>query len=366
MIGAKSLPTFTPHTFQPPHVSPLNEEIWTVAIARKQEQKGGMESDSLNRFMNRRILVLHRDTSAATAARALHENGFGSAVISDRHGHMVGIVTDRDLTCSVLAFGLSPETPIAEVMTSQVIAASPTTRLDEVATMMEVNGVRRIPIVQKEDTGKERCLGMVTLDDLLSCEALKDCESLARIVRSQITRSPPSMPRSGRKEDRREQVINHFYKCMCRHMKLPRETCERLTFFLLKRIVQRLPYTEADHFIAQLPSLIQEDLRSLPAGPDRDITADTILNEVVAGFQLEKRAAYEGMHSFWRGLMEVVDHGLLLRLENWLPIELRRVFVDGLLPATIFSEPPNFAGSTYPPPTREAHPQALNSTPPIE
>lgn len=285
-----------------------------------------MESESLNRFMNRRILVLSHDTPVATAARALHEKGFGSAVISDRHGHMVGIVTDRDLACSVLAFHLSPKTPVSEVMSASVITARPTTSLSDVITMMEENAVRRVPIVKK-DGSKERCIGMITLDDLIISEYAKDIRCLAKIVRSQITRAPRSSRHSDRKEERREQVLSHFYKVMAKSMDLPKPMAERLTFCLLKKIVQRLPYAEADHFIAQLPSLLQEDLRSLPAGPDKQIRAESVVSDISAAFQVDRFEAREFIHGFWSGLEELVDEGLLAHLEVWLPEDLRELLI---------------------------------------
>ncbi|PWU20103.1 MAG: hypothetical protein C5B49_04790 [Bdellovibrio sp.] len=283
-----------------------------------------MESESIARFVDRRILVLHKDTSVGTVARALQEKNFGSAVISDRQGHMVGIVTDRDLACSVLAFGLPAKTAVSEVMTTDILSVARTAGLPEVIKIMEVNGIRRIPVIKRNGQGKEKCVGMITLDDLIATQSIEP-GSLRKIVRAQIARQPKIMLNPERKMDRREQVYNHFYNVMAKELSMPRAVAERVSFYLLKSVIQRLPSKEAEHFIAQLPSLMHEDLLSLPAGPHKSISGPSILQDLELGLQLG-RGHVLVPRQFWQALNHLVDPSMTDRLLKWLPTDLQKIF----------------------------------------
>jgi hypothetical protein len=50
---------------------------------------------------------------------------------------------------------------------------------------MEEHGVRRIPIIHRMSENAERCIGVVTLDDLIMSKSV-DLQHLTRIVRSQL------------------------------------------------------------------------------------------------------------------------------------------------------------------------------------
>ncbi len=92
-------------------------------------------------------------------------------------GHLVGIVTDRDITCRAVADGgnLSKMTA-QDVMTKHVSCCSPDDDLTDAIAAMEAKKVRRLPVV---DSHKD-VVGMLSLGDIshkaskeLSGEALR-------------------------------------------------------------------------------------------------------------------------------------------------------------------------------------------------
>jgi signal-transduction protein with cAMP-binding, CBS, and nucleotidyltransferase domain len=226
--------------------------------------------DSIQPYINRRVVVLNQNLPATVAARALHERGVGSAVVADKHGHMVGIVTDRDLSSQVLGFELPADTPISEIMTTDILKVKKSASISDVAKVMEVNGIRRVPVIEKTENGREKCIGIVTLDDLIASQSV-DPRLLSKIVKAQIFRQVRKFHSSQKNEGRRDQTLNRFNKVMADQMNVPKATAERMAFCLLKEIVQRLTSTGAAHFIAQLPSILHEDLLDLPAGPNLKI-----------------------------------------------------------------------------------------------
>jgi CBS domain-containing protein len=103
--------------------------------------------------------------SAQKVAKALCEQDVGSIlVVNDQQSRtLVGIITDRDLCCSVVAQGLDPKTTAIE----KYISLNPVTcregeNLDSCERLMQEHQVRRIPIVD----GEGRVIGIVSLADL--------------------------------------------------------------------------------------------------------------------------------------------------------------------------------------------------------
>jgi CBS domain-containing protein len=74
---------------------------------------------------------------------------------------IVGMVTDRDIVVRGLAAGKGPETPISEVMTQDVKYCFDDEDIDHVILNMGENQVRRLPVMNRE----KRLVGVVTLAD---------------------------------------------------------------------------------------------------------------------------------------------------------------------------------------------------------
>jgi CBS domain-containing protein len=140
---------------------------------------------SLEPFIHRKIVILHEDSTAFQAAKALCEHQIGCVLVSDRHSNMTGVLTDRDLVCSVMAMELSPDIALKEIMSPMPITVTEAASLGDAIALMEKHGLRRIPVLSAGQSGHRKCVGIVTLDDLLAAGAITP-EHASRIVRSQI------------------------------------------------------------------------------------------------------------------------------------------------------------------------------------
>ncbi|MBI3557498.1 MAG: CBS domain-containing protein [Deltaproteobacteria bacterium] len=287
---------------------------------------------SIEPFTHRKIVIMHLDTRSSQAARAMCENRIGCVIVADERGHMAGIVTDRDLVCGLLAYRSDVDTPLLEVMTPDPATVDETAQLEDVLGLMVENGVRRIPVVQNLDGGKQRCVGIVTLDDLIASQALPG-ERISRVVQSQIFRSRGFPSRGLRKlrsqtraDARMEQTLMKFYKVMAKGTGLSEETVPEVTKYILSALVRRLHYTGAAHLIAQLPHLMQDDLLDLPAGPDRSVTHATILAGLRAGFGFTEEQANLVFAKSCEALWELVDPKQLAHVRAQLPMELQNAF----------------------------------------
>ena len=107
--------------------------------------------------------------SAQTVAKILCDRNIGSmpVVASQPSRRLVGMITDRDLCCSVVAQGMDPKTtPIEKLITLAPLTCREGENIEVCERLMQEHQVRRIPVIDAED----RVIGIVSQADL----ALKD------------------------------------------------------------------------------------------------------------------------------------------------------------------------------------------------
>ncbi|SDK89614.1 CBS domain-containing protein [Aliiruegeria lutimaris] len=106
----------------------------------------------------------------------MKEHGIGSVLVKDQNGHMVGILTERDI---VRGFADEPDDTFdetaADLMTKEVITATPDTPLLDLLRSMSEGRFRHIPVLDGEHIA-----GLISIGDVvkfrlreLEYEALK-------------------------------------------------------------------------------------------------------------------------------------------------------------------------------------------------
>ena len=127
--------------------------------------------------------------SAQQVAGMLRKLNVGAIpVVTDHESRrLIGMITDRDLCCSVVANGLDPQgTPIESTMSVNPVSCREGENLDDCERLMQERQVRRMPIVD----GVGRVIGIVSLADL----ALKDKpEKVAKTV-AEVSKPQSSAP----------------------------------------------------------------------------------------------------------------------------------------------------------------------------
>ena len=95
------------------------------------------------------------------------------------HDCIVGMVTDRDIVVRGVALGKGPDTPVSEVMTQDVKYCFEDEDIDHVVANMGENQVRRLPVMNRN----KRLIGIVTLADAaLEHDPVAVGEALLRVV----------------------------------------------------------------------------------------------------------------------------------------------------------------------------------------
>jgi CBS domain-containing protein len=116
----------------------------------------------LNDLFTREMITAGPDEPLTSIARRMQEHNVGTLVIIENQ-RPVGIITDRDLALALGARGVSPGTPVREVMSRHVLAIPEDTDIFTATKHIRECGVRRLPIVDWDD----RVVGLVSLDDLV-------------------------------------------------------------------------------------------------------------------------------------------------------------------------------------------------------
>jgi CBS domain-containing protein len=97
------------------------------------------------------------------AARIMRDEDTGVVPVVD-NGRAVGVVTDRDIVVRAVANG-ELNRPIRDIVSRDVVTASPDMSTKEAAQLMSEHQVRRLPVVEND-----RLVGIVSIGDI----AVKD------------------------------------------------------------------------------------------------------------------------------------------------------------------------------------------------
>lgn len=104
------------------------------------------------------------DTTVQEAACLMAEHDCGEipVVESQDNPKPVGVVTDRDICCRVMAEGKDAQTRVADCMTAPCVTVTPETSVDDCCRVLEENQIRRVPVVDEQGN----CCGIVAQADI--------------------------------------------------------------------------------------------------------------------------------------------------------------------------------------------------------
>lgn len=119
-------------------------------------------------ILSRKPITVHsveEHASILDAAQIMNDHKIGSVIVM-KEGKMSGILTERDILTRVVARRQDPEsTRVAQVMTREVLTARPTTRLNEVRSVMRDKKIRHLPVIHED-----KVMGMISIGDLNHAE----------------------------------------------------------------------------------------------------------------------------------------------------------------------------------------------------
>lgn len=117
-------------------------------------------NSSIRESMTKDLVTISSSQSIQEAAELMSSQNVGSIPVVDG-GQVKGVITDRDITLRSTAHGMSNDTKVADVMSSNLVTGTPDMSSEEAAQLMASNQIRRLPIVENN-----QLVGYVALGDL--------------------------------------------------------------------------------------------------------------------------------------------------------------------------------------------------------
>ena len=130
-----------------------------------------------------RLFFIGKNGSILEAAKLMRNYHVGDLVVVDEGegGRIpIGVLTDRDIVIELLAEDVDPNSVnVGDVMSAELLTAQEEDEIWDTIKRMRNQGVRRVPVVNKEN-GLE---GILAVDDLIDlvAEQLKDLVDLVAI-----------------------------------------------------------------------------------------------------------------------------------------------------------------------------------------
>ena len=123
-------------------------------------------------------ITITREKKVADALEIMSKFKIGGIPVVDREGHLVGIVTNRDLR-----FEKNMERPIEEVMTKEnLVSTTESTDLEKAAAILQRYKIEKLPVVDKNN----KLIGLVTYKDITKAKdkplACKDEKGRLRVA----------------------------------------------------------------------------------------------------------------------------------------------------------------------------------------
>lgn len=125
-----------------------------------------MKAKKVSEAMSRDVRIANPDEPISEVAKVMAEIDAGALPVGD-NDRLVGMITDRDIALRAVAARKGPDTPVREVMSTEVKYCFEDEDLDHVVANMSEIRVRRLPVVNRE----KRLVGIVSLGDVAIAES---------------------------------------------------------------------------------------------------------------------------------------------------------------------------------------------------
>ena len=113
------------------------------------------------------VLSVGPDATVLNAAVLMNEHKVGSLLVMSG-GQLIGIITERDILQRIVVPRLDPgQTPVRDVMTTELVCCQPHTRLDEARGVLKNRRIRHLPVVDEA----KQLHGLISIGDLNAHEA---------------------------------------------------------------------------------------------------------------------------------------------------------------------------------------------------
>ena len=103
------------------------------------------------------------ENTTKDAARKMHDLHIGALPVIDENNQLVGLITDRDICCRVVATGRDAVmTKVKEVMNKEITTCFDDQDITDATQLMTDRHIRRLPVLSRDNS----MAGFLSVDDI--------------------------------------------------------------------------------------------------------------------------------------------------------------------------------------------------------
>lgn len=122
------------------------------------------------------VWTISPGSSVLDAIRLMSEKEIGALLVTEDN-KLVGIVSERDYARKVILKGKeSHNTPISEIMTSNVVSVPPDESIDGCMALMTKHKIRHLPVIEGG-----RITGVLSIGDLVKAIIAEQSDTIAHL-----------------------------------------------------------------------------------------------------------------------------------------------------------------------------------------
>jgi CBS domain-containing protein len=116
------------------------------------------------------IISTTPEQSVQDASRLMLQRGVGCLVVTGAEGAIVGLLTEHDILCRLVAEDRdASDTKVSEIMSREVAVAEPERSIEEIEAIMRQQRLHYLPVA-----GETELLGLLSMGDVLAHHAAED------------------------------------------------------------------------------------------------------------------------------------------------------------------------------------------------
>lgn len=124
------------------------------------------------------VIEVNPDTTVLDALQLMAERNIGSVLVTE-NDNLVGILTERHYARNVVLKGRqSANTPVRDVMSTELYPVAPDQKVSECMAMMTDKQIRHLPVMKDE-----RLIGIVSIGDLVRSTITEQAETIQELTR---------------------------------------------------------------------------------------------------------------------------------------------------------------------------------------
>ncbi|RMF91120.1 MAG: CBS domain-containing protein [Methanobacteriota archaeon] len=116
-------------------------------------------------IMSKPAVTVQPSATIYDAARQMKDAKIGSLIITDDKDRPLGIITETDIIYKVVAEGRALDTPVKDVMTTDLKTIDEEETVEKAAKIMAAHLIRRLPVVKNK-----KLTGIVALKDVVKAK----------------------------------------------------------------------------------------------------------------------------------------------------------------------------------------------------